>query len=591
MEQKQQGHKGWFIGLFVLNFFVLLCLYFTAIAQPEFIEGIYKHSMENQSAKYYIQITPSGWTFSIWGFIYVWQALWAIYSLVLLCRKTPDGPAYLCPVTLTPAMFVCFMLANACSIAWSFFFDRDHIEAAFVAILGIPIFLVLAIALSYRALDAASPTLVAQGRSRDIWLVRGLVHNALAMYGTWTAIASLLNLAIVIHYRSDPVISNEDACTVALAVLSVEILVFYATDLLLLDRYSRYTITPYIVVVVAFIGSIDKNWVDGARNSIFSAVLLAVGGVGLLVKLILTVYRHVTRPRTQIQNDVIISQDRVRRPGYRGIFVSTPGNQSDKYYLEITPAGWTFSIWGFIYTWQALWVLYSIVNLFRTTAQGPAYVNPPVLPCSLFVLYSLTNCCNIAWLFLFDRDYIEGAFVALFFTAFSLILALAVTYRSLDWCSSQLVEQGRSVDIWLVRGLVHNGLGIYATWTSIATLLNMAMVITYSDGSDISVKTASTVALGVLTAEIVVFVGTDLFLLDRYSRYTITPYLVVVVALIGSISKNWESGATNSIFTAVLLAVGSLALLVKLVLTIYRHVTRPRYTSHVTSTLSKSQLP
>ena len=25
---------------------------------------------------------------------------------------------------------------------------------------------------------------------------------------------------------------------------------------------------------------------------------------------------------------------------------------SNKYYIEITPAGWTFSIWGFIYTYQ-----------------------------------------------------------------------------------------------------------------------------------------------------------------------------------------------------------------------------------------------
>jgi hypothetical protein len=50
--------------------------------------------------------------------------------------------------------------------------------------------------------------------------------------------------------------------------------------------------------------------------------------------------------------------------------VSSPGDQSDKYYLEVTPAGWTFSIWGFIYAWQAAWVLYSIINIFRKTPEG-----------------------------------------------------------------------------------------------------------------------------------------------------------------------------------------------------------------------------
>lgn len=269
-----------------------------------------------------------------------------------------------------------------------------------------------------------------------------------------------------------------------------------------------------------------------------------------------------------------------------GIFVSTPGNQSDKYYLEITPAGWTFSIWGFIYTWQALWVLYSVVNLFRTTPQSsPTYLNPLVLPPSLFVLFVLANCSNVAWLFLFDRSHIQAAFVALLLIAVFLVLALVVTYRSLDWCSSQLVDQGRTVDVWLVRGLVHNGLGIYATWTSIATLLNLAIVITYSKGSDVSVSMASTVALGVLTAEIVAFVSTDLLLLDHYSRYTITPYIVFIVALAGSISRNWKTRATNSIFTAVLLGVGSLALLAKLTLTVYRHMTRPHYKSNVTPAL------
>ncbi|KAL8564704.1 hypothetical protein ACOMHN_004197 [Nucella lapillus] len=268
-----------------------------------------------------------------------------------------------------------------------------------------------------------------------------------------------------------------------------------------------------------------------------------------------------------------------------GIFISTPGNQSDKFYLEITPAGWTFSIWGFIYAWQALWVVYSVVNLFRKTPQGPVYLSPPIIPPAMFAFYILANCGNIAWLFLFDRSHIEASFAALLVLSLSLIVALGASYKALEKCLSELASQCRTADIWLVRGFVQNGLGIYATWTSIATLLNLAMVITYSDGSEVSVSTASTIALGILSGEIVVFVTTDLLVLDRYSRYTFTPYIVVVVALIGSISKNWESGATNSVFTAVLLALGSVALLLKVVLSVYRHLTRPLHRHNMESTL------
>jgi len=276
-----------------------------------------------------------------------------------------------------------------------------------------------------------------------------------------------------------------------------------------------------------------------------------------------------------------------------GIFVSTPGNQSDKFYLEITPAGWTFSIWGFIYTWQALWVVYSVVNLFRRTSAGsPVYVSPAFLPPALFVLYVLANGANVAWLFLFDRSHIQPAFAALVALSLGLYFALAVSYRALERCAGQLVAEGRQKDVWLTRGLVHNGLAMYATWVSVATLLNLAMVLTYSDGSDVTVSTASTVALGVLTAEIVVFVAVDLCLLDRYSRYTLTPYAVLVVALAGSLARNYTPGAANSVFSAVLLALAGLALLAKLVLTVYRHLTRPPFpVGLVSPTLSMAKSP
>ena len=40
------------------------------------------------------------------------------------------------------------------------------------------------------------------------------------------------------------------------------------------------------------------------------------------------------------------------------IFYNTVGNLSDKYYLDITPAGWAFSIWGVIYIWLGISVVF-----------------------------------------------------------------------------------------------------------------------------------------------------------------------------------------------------------------------------------------
>ncbi|KAL3836104.1 hypothetical protein ACJMK2_021557 [Sinanodonta woodiana] len=276
------------------------------------------------------------------------------------------------------------------------------------------------------------------------------------------------------------------------------------------------------------------------------------------------------------------------RPG--ALFKSSTGDLSDKYYLNITPAGWTFSIWGFIYAWQALWLLYSVILIFRKTDAGPIYLNPEVLPPTLFIVYFINLGLNIAWLFLWDQEIIAAAFPVLFLTAFTLYICLFLVYRSTDKYATAIIKENRKYDVWLVRLLVHNGLAIYATWTSIATLLNLAHTIAYKASTSIDQNDASTVALSILSAEIVAFYSTDIFILDRYSRYTFTPYIVLIVAISGSVSKNYTYGTRNSIFIAVLLAVAIAMGVVKVIVLFWRHVTKPIYDTKISEEV-KHTLP
>lgn len=253
------------------------------------------------------------------------------------------------------------------------------------------------------------------------------------------------------------------------------------------------------------------------------------------------------------------------------LYQSNTGDISDKYYIEITPAGWTFSIWGVIYTWQALWIIYAIVNLFRKTEQGPFYTKPILMPVPFLVSYLFNMAFNCTWMIVFDREILEAACAVLFLITVTLIICLIFSYRNLDKGMDVLIKQERKSDVWLTRFLVHNGLSIYATWCTIATLLNFAFVLTYRSSHDISQKDASTVSLSILAVIIVLFLVGDWCFLDRYTRYTFTPYLVLVVALTGSISKNYDEGARNTIFTIVLLAVSGVAAFVKCFLLFYRH--------------------
>ena len=78
---------------------------------------------------------------------------------------------------------------------------------------------------------------------------------------------------------------------------------------------------------------------------------------------------------------------------------------SDENNTEFTPAGWTFSIWGIIYFWQAAWLLYAISRIPRKSNEDYLYIVPDTLHYFVFVFYILNMVLNISWLFLWDREY------------------------------------------------------------------------------------------------------------------------------------------------------------------------------------------
>jgi hypothetical protein len=51
---------------------------------------------------------------------------------------------------------------------------------------------------------------------------------------------------------------------------------------------------------------------------------------------------------------------------------------------------------------------------------------------------------------------------------------------------------------------------------------------------------ASTIALGVLAFELVLWFILDNYVLDKYVRYTLSPYITIVIALSGCLTKNYD---------------------------------------------------
>jgi hypothetical protein len=72
----------------------------------------------------------------------------------------------------------------------------------------------------------------------------------------------------------------------------------------------------------------------------------------------------------------------------------TPGELSDLYVNYFVPAGFTFSIWGIIYTYTLIWVFYQTIGLFseKIGVKSDFWVN------RIGWNFTLSSVANIAWL-------------------------------------------------------------------------------------------------------------------------------------------------------------------------------------------------
>ncbi|XP_049614424.1 uncharacterized protein si:ch211-161h7.5 isoform X1 [Syngnathus scovelli] len=259
-----------------------------------------------------------------------------------------------------------------------------------------------------------------------------------------------------------------------------------------------------------------------------------------------------------------------------GPFSTTTGNVSDVFVTEVTPSGWTFSIWSVIYVWLTFVIIYFLANLCRKNAYGYVYCSPPVFPYGFFICWCLNLCFNIAWLLVWDRAWMIAALVFLILVAGTNYGMISFACHGLHVYGAWLKEYHK-VDLLLIRILVQNGVMIYTVWTTIATLINLAIVLTYT--ANVSPTNAATVCYCILTFMLLAWFFLQNVFLDKHMRYVLIDYPVVIWALAGNLDKNYiaESPSRSGIFIVVLLAAAVLLYIIRLVLVIWRHCKQPLY--------------
>merc|ERR1712212_820239 len=130
----------------------------------------------------------------------------------------------------------------------------------------------------------------------DLWLIRVLIQNGVAIYTTWTAIATLINLTIVLTY--DAKMLPADAATTTLSILTGVLFLWFVLENGPLDKHVRYIFTIYPVVIWALSGIMSGKYdaADLSRNNIFTVGLLASACVLFVSKILLVIRKHIKQP-------------------------------------------------------------------------------------------------------------------------------------------------------------------------------------------------------------------------------------------------------------------------------------------------------
>ncbi|MDF2382108.1 tryptophan-rich sensory protein [Nostoc ellipsosporum NOK] len=198
---------------------------------------------------------------------------------------------------------------------------------------------------------------------------------------------------------------------------------------------------------------------------------------------------------------------------------SNVGDVSDRYDSFFTPAGFTFAIWGVIYTALLMFAVRHLVVAFTKPADHPGNVDMRKIG-GWFVV---NNLLTIGWLFVWTAGNVA--------VAAALILGQLITLIAMH---AQLKIHQPDATVGS-KVFTQFPLSIYLGWISIATIANLSIFLLSKnwDGAGVA---------AVNWARIMIGVAGLLSLFMIFARKNVFFGLVVVWALYGIISKRQARG-------------------------------------------------
>lgn len=162
------------------------------------------------------------------------------------------------------------------------------------------------------------------------------------------------------------------------------------------------------------------------------------------------------------------------------------GEISNAYPVDITPAGFTFAIWGLIYLGLCILCIQLIKEAVQSSSSG---ISERIGPWFIF-----SNLFNAAWIYFWTSE--------MLLTSVVVIIALLISLITLVIQTSSL-DTGKYFSL---NFITQSSLRIYAGWVIAATVLNVSIWISTFNFSFLSYPAIS-VGVLVIAATIYVFAG------------------------------------------------------------------------------------
>jgi len=202
----------------------------------------------------------------------------------------------------------------------------------------------------------------------------------------------------------------------------------------------------------------------------------------------------------------------------------TIADVSDKYNALFVPAGFTFAIWGLIYTSLYAFVIYHLVKAFKNDIDHEA--NKDVLKINW--LFIINNIATAAWVIAWVN---EMLIISVLLILVQLVTLILINIRL------HIYNPLRSL---ASKAFTQFPLAIYFGWICIATIANISSCL-YGlgwNGGAVSAELWTVILIGIaaLLSVFIILTQKDIFF-----------GLVVIWALFGIISKRKMEGADNYI--------------------------------------------